>query len=387
MRVRSTLFSAVLVAMAAAAGPGQVLEAHASGTAPKYVFSPAPIAPTGSLAANKAVALTLTTETNLGTATPGASVYLSFAHATGGGSAAVGATALTTTPAKFVSDGSAHVAITYTTPATLPTTGQDVIQAQDKAVSPTVHKSDAYTFAKAVTLNRYKWSSSPIAKPASLAKSAAVPITVMASSSGGTGIGGATIYLSLTATGAGLGTATAGASATPLSTTPAAFVADSTGKVAVTYHASAAATLPVTGTDTLAAQNTATSPSVTGADAYSYGKAAGYTMTPTPIATTGTLAANSTVVVTLTVKDGSGGIVAGAGVDLLFTQATGGGSATAGGKALGPTTAIKLTTNNLGQITIAYRTPAAPPVSGTDTIKAENATTSPTITATDSYTF
>lgn len=121
-------------------------------------------------------------------------------------------------------------------------------------------------------------------------------------------------------------------------------------------------------------------------DAYSYGKLASYTFTPSPIAALGTLGPNKTVTVTLWAKDAMGGTVAGAFVYLKFIGVTGGGSAMVGTKALSATPA-RFATSTTGTVAIAYKTGATVPTSGTETISAGNVSLSPTITASDLYTF
>src|SRR5439155_14958815 len=91
-----------------------------------YVFTPSPIAPSGSLAANQTVAITLGARG--ADATHLQDVWLSFTAASGGGSASVGATALTSTPTKFTTNASGQVPISYTTGAAPPTSGSDVIR-------------------------------------------------------------------------------------------------------------------------------------------------------------------------------------------------------------------------------------------------------------------
>ena len=74
-------------------------------------------------------------------------VYLVFAQAAGGGSAAVGTTALTSTPQAFTANASGVITITYKTPSVLPTSGMiDAIRARSAPTHPIVVASDTYTF-------------------------------------------------------------------------------------------------------------------------------------------------------------------------------------------------------------------------------------------------
>jgi hypothetical protein len=115
-----------------------------------FRFGPSPIAASGSLAANATVPVTLTGEDGLDTGTPNLPVFLSFSKAAGGGSAAVGATQLTSTPTLFTADTTGTVHLTYTAPATLPTSGVDSIMVQDLSTNPTEFNTDSYDFAAGV---------------------------------------------------------------------------------------------------------------------------------------------------------------------------------------------------------------------------------------------
>lgn len=110
-----------------------------------YRFSPTPIATAGLLTGGATRTVTLTAKDGLDRGIPGSTVYLSFKAASGGGSAKVLTTNLTSTPALFLADGSGSIAITYT--AGSATTGQDAITAQDLAHLPKNTNSDAYAYA------------------------------------------------------------------------------------------------------------------------------------------------------------------------------------------------------------------------------------------------
>ncbi len=109
----------------------------------EYRFSPSPIASSGSLSAGASVPITLNLQNGSDLPVANDTLYLSF---NGSGSAAVGITPLTSTPALFTADGSGNVQITYTAPLSLPTTGTDAIVVQDLA-SPIVTSSDSYAFS------------------------------------------------------------------------------------------------------------------------------------------------------------------------------------------------------------------------------------------------
>ena len=90
--------------------------------------------------------MTLTGEDGLDAGIPSLPVFLSFSKAAGGGSAAVGTTQLTSTPTLFTANSSGALAITYTAPPVLPTSGIDSIMVQDLSSNPTEFNTDSYDF-------------------------------------------------------------------------------------------------------------------------------------------------------------------------------------------------------------------------------------------------
>jgi hypothetical protein len=126
--------------------------------------------------------------------------------------------------------------------------------------------------------------------------------------------------------------------------------------------------------------------SLGGAIGMTHASAAGpvtqYTMVPTPIAPQASLAPNATVNVTLTAFDSTGTPVPSATVFLTDNPTTLGGTAKVGTTTLSrvPTSAP---TDANGQIVISYKAGTA--TGGMDTILAQDNTTTPTVTATDTY--
>ena len=118
---------------------------------PLYVFSPQPIAPNATLAANQSVPVMLTAKSFDGTPDGGATIYLSFTASGGGATAVVGATLLNTIPTAFTADSNGNITITYTTPLVLPTVGTDTIVAQDAPTGSVVSAQDTYTYSKVTT--------------------------------------------------------------------------------------------------------------------------------------------------------------------------------------------------------------------------------------------
>ncbi len=89
-------------------------------------FRPVPVAPTGTLSPDQTVTVSVYAQDASRAPVPDATVYLSLA---GGGSARVGATALSSTPQAFTTGSGGVVSLTYTAPATLPDGGVATIQA------------------------------------------------------------------------------------------------------------------------------------------------------------------------------------------------------------------------------------------------------------------
>jgi hypothetical protein len=361
--IASLLMVAALPSMALAVTP----------VVTQYAMSPAPIAAPGALAAGATVSITVSAETATNSLVPGAVIYLSFTQALGGGAAFVGVTSLGKTPVAFTA-ASGTVTVTYDAPAVLPATGRDTIKAGDAKSLPTIVTIDSYDFAAPAS---YLWSPDPVAVPASLAAGATASVTVTAEDASAVPIPSATVYLSFVPS-AGGGSAAVGLTA--LTGTPAAFVAGPTGQITITYTMPVA--LPLTGTDTFSAQQTPTSARRT--TSYSYGTLVSLTFSPNPIAVAGSLTAGQGVTVTLQAKDGMGNPVSGQTLYLSFVPATNGGSAMFGTKALSATP-IQVKTDSSGLILILYSASTTALTTGTDTLMAANAKTSPTLSATDTY--
>ncbi len=223
-----------------------------------YVMSPDPIAAPASLAASATVPITLTAENASALPIPGATVYLSFVPATGGGSAAVGTTPLTSTPTAFVVGTTGQLTVTYQAPAVLPTTGTDTIVAQQTQTGS--KRTDSYSFGKLASLS---FSPSPIAAGGSLTAGQVVVLTLAAKDATGNPVAGQALFLTFVPATNG-GSASVGTRA--LSATPIQTKTDGSGQVVITYTASS--TTPV-GTDTITAANATTAATVSASDTYS----------------------------------------------------------------------------------------------------------------------
>ncbi len=138
--------SAQFVAQGSSSGSGQrAIDHYVYATI--YRLSPSPIAPSGSLAPDASVPITLTADDASGNGVAGSMVYLSMKAAPGGGSAKVGTTNLTSTPSLFTVDSTGSLHITYTAPHSLPTSGQDQVFVQDSVTGSTEKNSTSYAFS------------------------------------------------------------------------------------------------------------------------------------------------------------------------------------------------------------------------------------------------
>ena len=113
-----------------------------------YRFSVSPIAQPGSLDAGNSVSFNVSALGVGGAPQTKVNVFLSLkSSGGGGGSASVGGTKLTATPKPFATDINGMVSITYTAPATLPSSGIDTITAGSSGGSTSaVFNTTAYAF-------------------------------------------------------------------------------------------------------------------------------------------------------------------------------------------------------------------------------------------------
>jgi hypothetical protein len=218
----------------------------------------------------------------------------------------------------------------------------------------------------------YAFNPSPIAPNGNLAANATVSVTLVPQ-------GGAPSYVSFN----GVGQACVAASCpTPLTPTPK-LVTPTGGQIVVHYTSPGAG---LSGTDVIAVQDMASSPTNVLTDSYSFGPAVtkvAFSTAPA-IAPEGDLTGGIAVSVTLTATDAAQTPVAGASISLSFQPAAGGGSASVANVAL-TASAQRFTADANGQIAIVYATPATVPTAGgTDTI---SATAAGGATDHDSYTF
>ncbi len=268
-------------------------------------FAPAPIAANGSLTSGEAVTVCVQAKED-GTLVSGASIYLSIASndipagdTGGGGTAAVGVTALSSSPGgPFPASSSCTpsgttsvlpdaVAITYDAPADGGSNngapfpvwgGRDIITGQNASSGATVTNTVQYEFSP---VTQYAYSLSPIGPAGSLTAGSPVALTITASGTGGP-VSDASVLLSLTSTASPAGTATATGFAPPngtacttgnaltLTSTPSRCITNGSGQVAISY--TPASTISG-GTDTLSAQNHPSFVTVSAETSYTYANA------------------------------------------------------------------------------------------------------------------
>ena len=206
-----------------------------------------------------------------------------------------------------------------------------------------------------------------LAPTASLVAGSTTPVAVIARS-GGIALPGATVYLKFQPTTDG-GTASVGT--VPLTAAPQAFLADSSGRVTVSYRTPAVR--PGGGHDLITAMNAASGATAQATSTYYFTRTAHWQWLPEPIAAPGSLGASHNTPVTVTALDAANSPVPGAQVCLIITRATSGGTATVGSAAL--TTRFQcFTANGSGAVTINYATPAALPTTGTDILTVRDTT-------------
>lgn len=231
----------------------------------------------------------------------------------------------------------------------------------------------------------YAFGAPPIAPAGSLGPSQAANFVLKVKNNGVADPGG-TVYLAYTSGAAGDSTTVPAAQCggtSQLGRTPLLCTANSAGQVALTYTAPAQP--PAQAVVLFTAGNTANNPSVNAQDHYLY--ATNFRFTSSPIAKPGTLSANASVAVTLSVDDASDQGVPNGTVYLSFNPTTGGGTAKVTGGAALTRTPTLYRVNASGQIGLTYTAPAALASSGIDAIVAQDLARSPQITNSTSYAF
>jgi hypothetical protein len=361
-----------------------------------YSLSPTPIAGAGTMASAATQVVTVTSQDSGNSVVPYGTVYLSLTGPNGGtgiGSATVpagvcGVTTLTTTPTACVTDNAGHIGVTYTA-ATPPTAGGvDTLAAQNAAASPAVTTTTTYTY---LTVAGYVFSTgASLAPQGSLGASGSRPFTISVRDVSNNPVPNSPVTLTLGGGHSGPPHGSAFVTNPDTSTTPipssgsVTVNADSSGNVSVTY--TTPATLPANGFDSLCASNAGNNPTVVGCAVYAFPTVTAFSFSPNPIAPSGSLGPNGAAPVVLTATANTG-TAANTRVYVVFNQASGGGSVSSGQcspASLGAG-AVACVTDGAGHLSLTYTAPSTLPSSGTDQLIAQDAASSPSVTATDSY--
>jgi hypothetical protein len=256
----AALTGAVLAGWGLAPSP-----AHATTTLAALVFNPVPIGQSTNTATSKQVTITLTADDANKQPIPNEPVYLSFHQAPAGGTAVAGGRVLGVKAVQLTTNSSGQIAIVYTTPSKFPSTGSDLLRAQNGATvaQSTIKSGDQFCYS---SISGMGFTPEPIAPAGSLHGKVTVPVTLTVLGPTGSPAPGATVYLVFHPA-AGGGTAMVGT--TSIGSQPQAFVTDSNGQLSINY--TTPTTTPKSGRDALSAANEASSACETAWDGYTYG--------------------------------------------------------------------------------------------------------------------
>lgn len=246
-----------------AAVPATALHGSAATTIAHIIMSPLPVGQSSTTAPNSRITVGAKAEDANNQPIAGATLYLSFHQAVGGGTAVVNTTVLGVKPQPFTTSSLGEVDVTYIAPSTFPSTGVDLIHAEDgaKVTSSTVTLNDPFCYSSVSTM---QFTPRPIARTAHLAANQSVPVTLTVFQAGHLAAG-VPVYLHFAkATGGG----TAQVGSTPLTSTSQSFVTNANGQVTITY--TAPSTLPSSGTDAIVAGNESSNSCVFARDSYSF---------------------------------------------------------------------------------------------------------------------
>jgi hypothetical protein len=257
---------ALILAMTAVASMLATVPAGATGPVAKFVMTPHPIGTATTVIAGSTINITVTAETATNAPVPGASVFLAFAQAIGGGTAFIGSTALGTKPALFSADAAGTILITYSTPSVYPVAGVDVIRAENGATvaTSTIRLANAFCFSQITTMALVPKS---IARKGSLGPNTTVPVTLTVFGPSAARFANGLVWITFKRA-AGGGSAAVG-STDLTSGAPKAFTTNSSGQVTINYKTPS--NLPETGVDRLIAGDWSTNACVLTTDAYSFG--------------------------------------------------------------------------------------------------------------------
>ncbi len=263
-RARRLILAVVALTLLPAALAASSEQARAAGAVAKLSFSPSPLGSSATVGPSTTVAVTLTATDSTGQAVPSATVWLAFKPAAGGGIATVGSVRLKRKNQSFVVNASGQIGLQYTTPATKPSSGTDILRAENTATraTSTVVGIDTFSYSPVAGFN---FSQRPVARRGSLPGNVHIPLTITVVDNAGSPLAGASVMVTFKQAPNG---GSASANGVPLSATATVVTADANGNVNVIYSTPWA--VPLTGTDKVAVQNAARLPGVVGRDGYNY---------------------------------------------------------------------------------------------------------------------
>jgi uncharacterized repeat protein (TIGR01451 family) len=295
-----------------------------------FVWTPNPIAPTGSLAAQTDLSFAVQAYDASNAVLTGNSIYLTYSglHASNAtfifaGSCdgeAGGQVTLSSTPVRCSPDGTTgYLSLHFYSGATLPNGGTETFTASADAAG-SLATSDSYTFA---TIDHFVWTPNPIAPTGSLAAQVDTSFTVKAYDNSNAVIKGGSIYLTYsghfasnhTAIFAGTCDGEVSGQVT-LSSTPVRCTPDITTG-ALTLHFYSGATLPNGGTETFTASADAAG-SLATSDSYTFATIDHFVWTPNPIAPTESLPADTDTKFTVKAYDAGNNVIRGIPVFLSY---------------------------------------------------------------------
>jgi hypothetical protein len=262
--------SAAIASSPVDAGVGRAAQTcQVGGTYTRIRMLPAPMAVFGSLQANQTASFSAQA-TNGNLCVSGTVIYLILTNHVSGDSLIVqnpsqcgGATTIGSS--FFVgctTDATGKIPLTYKAPSTLPDTGVVQVIAQNQTSHASVSGHEWYLYQM-----DYQFSASPIAHSGTLAASQQVVDTLQAAGVGGAPQQNEPVYLSFTSTASPAGSAKVGT--TTLTSSPTAFLTNTSGQIVITY--TAPTTLPSSGIDTIHAGSNANSiPNVLNATSYAF---------------------------------------------------------------------------------------------------------------------
>jgi hypothetical protein len=333
------------------------------------------LAQMGTLGPNEQVTITVFARgslDNLGQAEAGGIVYLALIASSGGGSARVGNTPLTSTPQPFATDESGNLTAVYQAPASVKYVGTDALIAQNDATNPTLSVPDYYHFGY-----RMQWNLLPSDGTLGQGGQANFVLTVTDTRSH-QAIPNARVWLAFQQADKG---GSASANGVGLDATYRAFTADSFGQVRMTF--ATPLSLPAGGIDRILAENDSDPGTSTSRLDWSYGYISRLVIGCITCPLVGQVPPGGTASYGVqAASDQDFALYGQVPIFLSFKPTNGGGQASVNG------TPLTSTPQRFDAgARIDYTPPTILPIGGSDTFIVQNQQTSPTVSGTGSYQF